>query len=312
MRLFRARSDCEGPVLLPRIREGTSGQTKMGHGRRSADTSFRVWLATAAAAWLALAGLHAARADDTALPKERPDIEDSPDPVQGDWIRKADVMYIGDSESLGHFGDDLYRALTIERDPKTGRALRVWTYWVCGADVISWNRGGVSYCGIRTCNGAGQCARDHGPNGRPATVHYSPVGKYMDVVQPSVTIVSLGTNVLTTHDFRVPEFYAFYLVTVGHLVDRIRSGGSQCIWIGPPQASLKTKTLAEYAKFVDDLGRTVRDKGCTFIDSDPLSDRSYVLKRDPEGTHYQSDGERAWRVKVWQQLQPILQTKLKT
>jgi hypothetical protein len=247
---------------------------------------------------------------DTSLPAEKPDLDNKADPVDDDWVRKADILYFGDSESLGHFGDDLYRALSIERDPKTGRPLRVWTYWTCGSDAISWNRGGVTYCGIRTCNGDGQCARDHGPGDRPATVHYHSARTYLAGVAPRVTIVSLGTNILTSRDFENRGFYALYLSAVSQLVGEIRDAGSQCIWIGPPQASEKTKPIAEYEKFVGDLGRTVTEGGCAFIDSNPLSDRAYVLKGDREGIHYKSDGERAWRIAVWRALEPVLHTQL--
>ena len=40
--------------------------------------------------------------------------------------------------------------------------------------------------------------------------------------------------------------------------------------------------------------------------SPPLSDRSQLLRGDPEGIHYQGVGERAWETKVWQQLRPQL------
>jgi hypothetical protein len=241
---------------------------------------------------------------------EKRDIYNLADPVQGDWIRPADVMYIADSESLGYFGDNIYKAMSAERDPHSGRLLSVWTYWACGADVPSWLRGATSYCGIRSCNGAGDCARDHGPDDRPAHVTYGPIRRYLAVVKPRLTIVSLGTNILTTHDFRNPDFYEFYLATAGRLVSEITSTGSHCIWIGPPQAALATQPVDKYEKFVADLGRVAEQHNCRFIDSNPLSDRKYVLKRDREGTHYQSAGEIAWAEKVWVRLEPLLKAAM--
>jgi len=46
-------------------------------------------------------------------------------------------------------------------------------------------RRATSYCGIRTCNGAGECARDHGPNDGPAHVRYLPLSNYLAVVRPA-------------------------------------------------------------------------------------------------------------------------------
>ena len=80
--------------------------------------------------------------------------------------------------------------------------------------------------------------------------------------------------------------------------------------LNPPQASLKTKPQEDYERFVADVGRAVRARGCAFIDSNPLSDRGFVLHGDPEGIHYRGDGERAWETKVWQQLRPVLLTRL--
>lgn len=242
--------------------------------------------------------------------KEKPDFTNAANPVQGDWIRPADVMYVGDSESLGYFGDNLYRALAAERDPKSSRPLRVWTLWTCGSDVTSWASGATSFCGIRTCNGAGDCARDHGPNDGPAPVRYWALNKYLAAVRPRVTIISLGTNLLTTRDFDKPGFYDFYLKTVARLAGQVKASGSGCIWIGPPQAALFARPAKDYEKLVADMSRAAQHEDCVFIDSNPLSDRAYLLKRDPEGTHYEPAGERAWEAKVWVLLEPALKARL--
>ena len=255
-----------------------------------------------AALTCALAGLAEAR--------DKPDRTDDPDIVEGDWIRPADVMLIGDSESLGYFGAQLYRSLSTERDPRSGKALSVWSFWVCGSDVPGWMRGGVSYCGIRTCDGAGDCARDHGPLDKPGRVRYLGLGGYLARVHPRMTIVSLGSNMLTARPSTFRAFYATYLADVAQLAQDIAQGGSQCVWIGPPQPALSTKPAADYERFVADVGRAARAAGCAYIDSDPLSDRGFVLKGDPEGIHYQGAGERAWEAKVWGVLKPVLEARL--
>src|SRR5258707_3650990 len=151
-----------------------------GHGGK--------WLGAAVATFCALLSATAAR--------DRPDRTDDPDSVEGDWIRPADVLLIGDSESLGYFGAQLYRSLSVEPDPRTRKPLTVWSFWTCGSDVATWMRGGVSYCGIRTCNGTGDCARDHGPLDRPGRVRYLALREYELRVHPRITIVSLGSNML--------------------------------------------------------------------------------------------------------------------
>jgi hypothetical protein len=229
-----------------------------------------------------------------------------PDIVSGDWIQPADILFIGDSESLGYFGAQLYRAIAAERDPRTGKTLKVWSFWTCGSDAQSWLRGATSYCGIRTCNGAGDCARDHGPDDRPGRVRYAALRQYLAKVKPRITIVALGVNMLSLHDRAFRSSYDGYLEGVAALAGDIRTAGSRCIWIGPPQVAERTRTADDYARFSTDLGHAARHAGCGYIDSNPLSDRRYVVARDSEGIHYQPTGEKAWEAKVWTVLRPIL------
>ena len=241
--------------------------------------------------------------------REKPDSY-NPDIVQGDWIKPADIVFVGDSESLGYFGAQLYRSLTTEPDPKTGKPLKVWSFWTCGSDAADWIGGGVSYCGIRTCNGAGDCARDHGPLDRPGKVRYAALRSYLARIHPRVTILSLGSNMISLRGGEYRGYYSTYLAQVGRLARDIAAGGSQCIWIGPPQPSLKTKSQAEYERLVSDMGNAAHGAGCAYVDSNPLSDRKYVLHSDSEGIHYQGAGEKDWETKVWAQLRPVLKTLL--
>jgi len=241
---------------------------------------------------------------------EKPDSYDYDDTMGADWIRPADVMYIGDSESLGYFGDNIYRAVSTEHDPRTGKLLTVWTYWTCGSDVTTWLHGAVSHCGVRACNGSGRCARDHAPLDKPGNIPYGPVTRYLKGVRPRITLVSLGTNILTKRHFRKREFYNTYLAAVGQLADEIVQSGSRCIWIGPPQPALDTQPAEEYEAFMSDLGHVAQSHGCGYINSDTLSDRSLLLQRDPEGTHYRGAGEIAWAAKVWEKLEPMLKAAL--
>jgi len=229
-----------------------------------------------------------------------------PNIVSGDWIQPADILFIGDSEGLGYFGAQLYRAMANERDPRSRKALRVWSFWTCGSDAQSWLSGATSFCGFRTCNSAGECARDHGPDDRPGRVRYASVRQYLAKVQPRVTVLALGVNMLSLRDGAFRRSYGGYLESVSALAREIRDTGSRCIWIGPPQVALKTKSAEDYARFSTDLGAAARRAGCAYVDSNPLSDRRYVAPRDSEGIHYQPAGEKAWQANVWSVLRPIL------
>lgn len=227
-----------------------------------------------------------------------------------EWAQPADIAFVGDSESLGYFGDGLYRAMTSERDPKTGRKLTVWSYWTCGSDVQDWVSGGRTYCGTRSCNRDGQCARDHGGGNKPGRVRYAALRDYLAEVKPRLTVVSLGSNMLSWGPRDFNGGYQTYLANAARLVGEIAARGSACVWIGPPQVSDKTKPVSTYEKFVADVGKAVRAKGCAFIDSNPLSDRRFIEPGDSEGIHYKPTGEKNWQAKVWQQLRPLLTARL--
>ncbi len=231
-----------------------------------------------------------------------------PDPAA---IRPAEILFFGDSQNLGYFGAQLYRSVSAQIDPKTGHGLSVWGYWVCGSDVDDWLTGGKTYCGLRVCDGAAdRCAADYGPQDHADDVRYDAIAAYAARVHPRLTIVSLGSNLLT---WKMGEFkgdYASYMAGAGRLSDAIAKGGSQCIWIGPPQIALNAKPVGVYDRYVADLGRAVTSHGCTFIDSNPLSDRKFVLRSDPEGIHYDAAGERAWEHGVWAALRPLLLARL--
>jgi hypothetical protein len=226
-------------------------------------------------------------------------------------IQPADVLFFGDSQNLGYFGAQLYRSISAETDPKTGRALSAWGYWVCGSDVDDWQTGGKTYCGLRVCDPvADRCVADYGPQDHADDVRYEAITAYAARVHPRVTIVSLGSNLLT---WKMSEFkgdYASYMAGAGRVSDAIVHGGSACIWIGPPQIALHAKPVETYERYVADLKRAVTSHGCAFIDSNPLSDRKFVLRSDPEGIHYDGAGERSWEHGVWSALRPLLQARL--
>ncbi|HEX4301977.1 MAG TPA: hypothetical protein VHZ78_04250 [Rhizomicrobium sp.] len=226
-------------------------------------------------------------------------------------IQPADVLFFGDSQNLGYFGAQLYRSISAETDPKTGRALGVWGYWVCGSDVDDWLTGSKTYCGMRVCAPpADRCIEDYGPQDHADDVRYPAITAYAARVHPRVTLIVLGSNLLT---WKMGEFrgaYDSYMASAGRMADAIAKGGSQCIWIGPPQIALHAKPIEVYERYVADLRRAVTAHGCAFIDSNPLSDRKFLLRSDPEGIHYDGTGERAWEHGVWAALRPLLQARL--
>ncbi len=225
--------------------------------------------------------------------------------IYPDWIGRSDILYVGDSESLGFFGDELYRAISSTRDPVTSQNLTVGSIWICGSDAEDWTNGGVSSCGARACDSDKNCSRtDRHASSKP--VRYPGLRAYLEKVQPRITLIALGANVLTRPLPDFSRFYPAYFKALSQLLGEISRAGSLCIWIGPPQLSPLTKPLTTYAKFNRDLRIAVRHGNCLYIDSNQLSDRSYIQPADKEGVHYQKEGELLWARRTWPQLRPDL------
>ena len=68
-----------------------------------------------------------------------------------------------------------------------------------GSDVDDWQTGGKTYCGLRVCDPVNdRCAADYGPQDHADNVRYEAITAYAARVHPRVTIVSLGSNLLTS------------------------------------------------------------------------------------------------------------------
>jgi len=105
--------------------------------------------------------------------------------------------------------------------------------------------------------------------------------------QPTVTLVSLGTNVMT--GLPNPEEEA---AALGAIVRTIVSSGSRVIFIAPPSMPFNQATM-------DKVRAMIAAQGKLIFPSDSLN-----IPRGSDGIHSTSSGYAGWAGAVWQWMSP--------
>ena len=204
--------------------------------------------------------------------------------VTGAIADPSDVIYIGDSHSVGCFGERIDRALRLLQDQKSFKPLKIQSVATCGSSAASWlkSEGHSTNCGFRSCDSQNVC-RNH------AQGHAEPLDRILSQNAPVLTVVALGTNML-----KIP--LARGLRDVNAVIDEVLVHGSRCVWIGPPQASVSFISEKNFSDFAQALQREVEKRGCWFIRSDNKTARESIT--DPMGLHYRCKEARVWAESV--------------
>lgn len=208
----------------------------------------------------------------------------------------ADILYIGDSHSTGCFGRELDATLrTIKKSDAADKPAAVVTQASCGTASSHWLKasGHVTRCGALVCDEAGTCDSRNGKT--------DSIGTLLEKEKPKVTVVALGTNMVKgKRDQTVAETRSLIL--------KIKESGSQCIWIGPPQAALFFSPLTKFNEFVEKLEAVVESEGCRFVSSSDKTSRENL--NDSMGLHYSCKDAQNWGKKIAPVLKPLVETAL--
>lgn len=206
------------------------------------------------------------------------------------------VLYIGDSLSVGKFGELLHGYLARAFGPKN-----VALYASCGSSPESWLRGEptfVTKCGYR------EEAEDRYAVVDSVTRHATP--KLEDLIaryRPSILIVQLGTNWMDrlmtgnpSKESEVRGYFHEFVVATRH------SPVQEVIWIMPPDSSHYPRRVQELVAEVLRSG-VASQNSWTLIESRPMT-RPYILgKTGRDGIHYNSQASADWAEKVIARLQ---------
>ena len=174
---------------------------------------------------------------------------------------KPQLLFIGDSHSVGVFGHELTHLLT-ESLPNVD----LTTVASCGSDPKWWIEGKPTTCGFWQRH----------PNGSQIEEHkaYTPKLEKLLHNKPKLTIVALGSNiVLMNEEERIT--YTDALLTM------IEKKSSRCVWIGPPDS--RKFSVKEINTVYSLLKKATKQHHCQLIDS-----RQYTLYPSVggDGLHY--------------------------
>lgn len=232
-------------------------------------------------------------------------------------VRNADILILGDSHSTGCFGLAVFdRLRNMPIGSSTGAATRfpiVSLDAIGGATATSWEqgwdpkyRGMYSHCfsdanrAVTANSVSGRCVYPFPVTNVPAPLDQVISGR------PKVSIVALGTNILL-QVLRGQKEMA--LTSVQGLITKIKSSGSECIWVGAPQAGTSKVSIVQYERFESELRALVEKNGqCKYVSSSNKTNRGNLNAN--EGLHYACDSAEKWGKAVAKEIEPAVSAVL--
>ena len=202
-------------------------------------------------------------------------------PKPGPEAPPPSVLMVGDSLSVGKFGEVLQAHLALKR--------RVAAYASCGSSPEHWLAAEPDFftkCGYRQRTSDSDIFSDF-VNGHAPRASRTP--KLADLVRrhrPTILVVQLGTNWMdrSLTDEQMNDY-------LNRFVEEARRGSvEKIVWIAPPD-SARLKRVQGRVHLL--LRRAATRKGFDIIDSRNVT--HYVMgKTGGDGIHYNSESSEAW------------------
>ncbi len=174
---------------------------------------------------------------------------------------KPQLLFIGDSHTVGVFGHTLTHLLTDALP-----TVDVTTVASCGSDPKWWIEGKPTTCGFWQKK----------PNGSQIDEHkaYTPKLEKLLRIKPKLTLVALGSNIVLMNE----EERLSYTQT---MMEMIEKKSSRCVWIGPPDS--RKFNVQEINTVYSLLKKMSKQYHCQLVDS-----RKYTLYPSVggDGLHY--------------------------
>lgn len=186
------------------------------------------------------------------------------------------ILYVGDSHSYGTFGTEMASFL----ESKSKRAV---LYASCGASTSTWlgNKGNEkTVCGFWSKDGDKEIRSNKFKTPRFRDL--------LEEIRPDLTVVQLGTNMAVSNPKAA-------LKSIEEMLTIIKSNGSKCLWIGPPDANSKIVSDANIKEINNLLLTLTKKYNCSYIESLKLTTYPSHVK---EGIHYPNNDSKEWARKV--------------
>ncbi len=197
----------------------------------------------------------------------------------------AEILFIGDSHSVGVFGSTLSKAVGAKR------------YAVGGTSAVNWNKKAI--CPKSTgCPYRFGYATPKGEFGGSPPPSFPGLQGLLEEANPAVVIIALGTN-----DACESVSPASKLVSL--------TKGKTCVWVGPPDfkkdSVIRSRCAGKYDQFVQSLKAAVSSGSCAYIDSTKLKDSSgnFITADAGDKVHFTSGKAKQWASAVRAELQKL-------
>jgi hypothetical protein len=205
------------------------------------------------------------------------------------------ILMIGDSLSVGGFGDTVREHLVREFGPQN-----VAFFASCGSSPESWlenERVFYTKCGYREKTPTTDVYSDYHKGKRPPQMATPKIETLIERYKPTIVIVQLGTNWM---DQTLSDDYIRHILA--QFVAAVHSNGKRrMIWIGPPDSARFTKVQNRIYRLIQ---QSV-PRGDPVIDSRRFT--RYVMgKTGGDGIHYNRESGEAWAKPVNASLDQIL------
>ena len=217
---------------------------------------------------------------------------------------KVEVLMIGDSMSVGGFGDSFQTYL----NRRYGSA-RWALYASCGSSPESWLRSEPDYvtkCGFKAITPKKTYYTDFNEHGKPTPTPTPKIETLLEFHQPSIVIVQLGTNWMDGLEHR--DFNAErpkYTAIMDKFAAALKNAKSvkRVIWITPPDSS---RYSVQTERNVDVILRAAaKQYGYSVVNSASMT--HYIAgKTGGDGVHYRKEDAYAWAESVQQDLRTKL------
>ncbi|MBI5002170.1 SGNH/GDSL hydrolase family protein [Candidatus Woesearchaeota archaeon] len=184
---------------------------------------------------------------------------------------EQNVLIIGDSQTMGTYGDTLYAS--FKTDGYTTNK-----YAVCGS-TPSYFTEGISIISS-ACNA--EYTYDDGSSKKVDSGNTPLLSNLIEKHTPSLVFVTFASNGY--------EWYGSSEETIQNSVnsvaEEITNQGATCYWAGPPQGP-HYPDIETYQQFRDAIKESVENSGCIFIDSEEYTDFAFC----PDGGSFGCDAD---------------------
>jgi hypothetical protein len=192
------------------------------------------------------------------------------------------VLMIGDSLSVGKFGETVQAHLALRR--------RVAAYASCGSSPEHWLAGEpdfVTKCGYRQRTADSDIFSDYVNGHAPRPTRTPKLADLVRKHKPTILVVQLGTNWMDRNlsDEQMNDY-------LSRFADEARRSGTveKIIWIAPPDSARLRRTQGKVHQLIR---RAAARKSFDIIDSRNVT--HYVMgKTGGDGIHYNSESSEAW------------------